>query len=680
MDSFEYIGKIKLDYTRYSGDDQYSDGDIEEDLLRIVREAPEGDYGDAIEESGSWPILYHLSPLRENIVSWLPIAKDQKVLEVGSGCGAITGAFASMAGSVDCVDLSRRRSLVNAYRHRSLDHVTIHVGNFRDIEPDLPCDYDYICLIGVFEYGQAYIGGKTPYEDFLNILKRHLAPGGRLVIAIENKFGLKYWAGCREDHNGEYFSGLEDYPGGGVARTFTRRGLVELLQGAGLTEYSFYYPYPDYKFMHTVYSDRNLPRPGELSTNLRNFDRERLLLFNETAVFDTVLREGEFSLFSNSYMVVTGPQMPVVYSKFSNERALDKQIRTDVIYEKDPSSGTQKRLIRKVAVTPEARDHVNRIRKASELLTRRYRGSGIDINACREARDGSILFPYIEKAESLETLLDRALGEGDLDRFRELIRRFRSLLEYGGEEAVTDYDPIFANILVTPDEVWHLIDYEWTVFEPVDLKEIAYRVWYCYSLGSEKRGGEAERWYLDYFGISPEEAEVFRQKEARFQKEVTGRRLTLAELRNRIGNAVISPMAGQKARGMGQGLNYRVQLYPDCGAGFSEDTSVLLPDCYLGEEELEFEYELPQQIRSIRVDPCMFSCMVSVTELRVGDREISVRKLKANGKRLGSRGFIFSTEDPGMALKLPGGSGGKMLRMRMRVVRLEKETAEGIMG
>lgn len=30
-----------------------------------------------------------------------------KVLEIGSGCGAITGSLAQKAGSVTCVDLSK---------------------------------------------------------------------------------------------------------------------------------------------------------------------------------------------------------------------------------------------------------------------------------------------------------------------------------------------------------------------------------------------------------------------------------------------------------------------------------------------------------------------------------------------------------------------------------------------
>lgn len=196
-----------------------------------------------------------------------------------------------MRGSV------QKRSLINAYRHMDCGNVTIHIGNFQDIEPDLPCDYDYICLIGVFEYGQAYIDSKTPYEDFLHIIGRHIKNNGRIVIAIENKLGLKYWAGCKEDHLGTWFSSLEDYPEGGVVRTFTRDGLVKIAEKCGFSDVSMYYPYPDYKFMTSLYSDSRLPKPGELSSNLRNFDRERLQLFDEKLVFDTLIKEGQFPLF-----------------------------------------------------------------------------------------------------------------------------------------------------------------------------------------------------------------------------------------------------------------------------------------------------------------------------------------------------------------------------------------------
>ncbi len=316
----EEIGKIKLNLAHYPGEDYYCDGDVEDELLDIARNYSTVEYQRIIEERKSWPVLYHLSPLRENIVEWLPITGDMKVLEVGSGCGAITGALAAKAGEVTCIDLSGKRSRINAYRHMDADNVTIHVGNFQDVEPDLPCDYDYICLIGVFEYAQAYIRSDTPYEDFLRIIMKHVKPQGHIAIAIENQFGLKYWAGCQEDHLGTYFSGLESYPDGGVVRTFTADGLRGIAKRCGYEKAQMYYPYPDYKFMTTLYSDSRLPQVGELSSNLRNFDRERLQLFDEKKVFDSIIREKQFPLFSNSYMMILGPELEERYVKYSNDR------------------------------------------------------------------------------------------------------------------------------------------------------------------------------------------------------------------------------------------------------------------------------------------------------------------------------------------------------------------------
>ena len=148
MDRFEKIGKVTLDYEYYPGEDFYCDGLVEDELLHIAKNHAPAEFPALIEERGSWPVLYHLSAQRENIVSWLPITKDMKVLEVGSGCGAITGAFARKAGSVTCVDLSKRRSTINAYKNEDCENVTIHVGNFKDIEPDLDTDFDYVSSLG----------------------------------------------------------------------------------------------------------------------------------------------------------------------------------------------------------------------------------------------------------------------------------------------------------------------------------------------------------------------------------------------------------------------------------------------------------------------------------------------------------------------------------------------------
>ena len=140
--------------------------------------------------------------------------------------------------------------------------------------------------------------------EMLRRIARHLAPGGRIVIAIENRLGLKYWAGCTEDHVGKYFEGLENYPDTRSVRTFSRKELSDIIDQAGEFKTTFYYPYPDYKFPMTIYSDKRLPKKGELRDNFCNFDRNRIQLFNEGKVYDSLTDAGLFQEFSNSFLVI----------------------------------------------------------------------------------------------------------------------------------------------------------------------------------------------------------------------------------------------------------------------------------------------------------------------------------------------------------------------------------------
>lgn len=305
----EKIGKITLDDTCYSGSDLYSDGPVEEELLEIAKSChtPE-EYNQVIAERKSWPVMYHFSHIRGNIVSWLPITKEDKVLEIGAGCGAITGALAKKAGSVTCVELSRQRSLVNAYRNEDCDNVTILLGAFEEVEKTLAEKYDYITFIGVFEYAACYTDNENPFSYMLQLVERHMAPGGKIIIAIENRLGLKYWAGCAEDHVGRFFEGLEGYPNTKDVHTFSRTELIRLFHEAGNFQPEFYYPYPDYKFPFSIYSDAYLPRKGDLKENICNYDQRRLLLFDESKVFDTLIDNGLFPEFSNSFLVLLGKE------------------------------------------------------------------------------------------------------------------------------------------------------------------------------------------------------------------------------------------------------------------------------------------------------------------------------------------------------------------------------------
>lgn len=293
------IENIKLDFSSYYGKDLYSDGDIENEILEIVKKA--SDYDNYINESNHFEIFYHLSKEREMIVEPMDISSNDVVLEVGSGCGAITGALAQKAKFVECIELSKRRSMINAYKNKLHNNVIIHVGNYQDIE--ISQKYDVITLIGVLEYAGYYIQGENPHLELLQDIRTKLKTDGKLYVAIENRLGIKYLSGCKEDHFGKEFVGVEGYPMKQGIRTFSYYELIHLFKQAGFSSFHFFYPYPDYKFPHAIYSDAYLPQKGELKERGTNYTFQRVQTFDEISALNSLQMENEFKIFSNSFLV-----------------------------------------------------------------------------------------------------------------------------------------------------------------------------------------------------------------------------------------------------------------------------------------------------------------------------------------------------------------------------------------
>ncbi|MCL2884434.1 MAG: class I SAM-dependent methyltransferase, partial [Oscillospiraceae bacterium] len=247
--------------------DVYSDGDVEQDILAYIEQGGEQDWERVLEADSRWPVFYHLHPARKNILNWYPFKEGAQVLEVGAGMGAVTGALCEKAAHVTAVELSLRRAEAIDKRCGGRDNLEVMVANFNDIVFDR--QFDCITLVGVLEYASLYTRSENPFLDFLTKLKALLKPGGKLLIAIENKFGMKYFAGAPEDHTGRLYDGLGGYvqSGSGV-RTFGHGEIQRLLDSAGFPKLKFYYPLPDYKFPNVIFTDAFLPDTESIQRNL----------------------------------------------------------------------------------------------------------------------------------------------------------------------------------------------------------------------------------------------------------------------------------------------------------------------------------------------------------------------------------------------------------------------------
>jgi SAM-dependent methyltransferase len=303
LDTENKIGGVSLDYTFYDGTDSYSEGDDAEDFILDMFKTGK-DIRNTLREDGRFQIVYQLSPRRKNICEPMDISKTDAVLEIGAGMGAVTEGLAAKAGQVDCVDLSKRRSEINAWRNRHFDNITIYVGNFMAM--NLPKQYDVIVLIGVLEYAQVYTKTKNPFHDFLTVIYDRLKPGGKIYIAIENRIGMRYFSGCLEDHYGKLFVGIEGYSDSfcaNRARTFTKSELESLVQGAGYGDLYFYYPLPDYKLPTVIYSDDWLSVGGDILSRSFFCGAENFILFDDAKALKTLDGRDEFKMLTNSFLL-----------------------------------------------------------------------------------------------------------------------------------------------------------------------------------------------------------------------------------------------------------------------------------------------------------------------------------------------------------------------------------------
>ena len=519
----------------------------------------------------------------------------------------------------------------------------------------------------------------------LKIIASHLKPEGKIIIGIENKLGMKYWAGCTEDHTGLYFEGLEGYPRSQGVRTFTRRELEEIFQKAGLGNGEFYYPYPDYKFPMAIFSDRWLPAEGDLKEINYNYDRERVRLFNETNVYNTILREGLFPVYTNSYLAILRKKdveedTECIYVKYSNERSENFSIRTEI--HEDPEG---KRKVYKVADCPEGETHLRNIWESCKKLERVYRNTPIRLNQCLPAENG-IELEYVT-GRTLENFLDEMLKEKREDQLKGTFKKYLDTLQkaaalpfsmtkdfikvFGNAKIpenelcpeYTNLDPVCGNILWS-DKEWVMLDYEWSFSFPVPVRYQIYRVIKYYLYTSTARGKIHNIGLFQEYGIDQEKMEIYEEMEKNFQKYILGKHIPIRDMYDRISPGTLLDIHGTDFLGK---LHNRktFRIYLDWGKDFREDQSFSFQR---NETKTVKKIRIPAGVTRIRLDPCEQACLTRMIKFQaeLSDGTTQDLKYEANGISISEGFYGFKTSDPYfISGKLPDGTKAVCLEMEI---------------
>lgn len=440
---------------------RYNDGDaVEVAIHHIIASSADLSCGsdELMRRISDWPTRYHLGAARANLLRPIEsLIRGKRVLELGSGCGAISRYLGELGCDLTCVEGSPRRATITALRCRDLPNVAVINDNFQAFQPDRL--YDVVTLIGVLEYSRAFLSGSDPVATALALARSFLKKDGLLIVAIENKLGLKYLAGAPEDHLGVPFYGVHGLYGPRTPVTFGRHELENLLHEAGFGRTDFYYPYPDYKLPSLVLTEQSLRLPRAALRNLvsschaPNQDKPYMRTFSENAALLALADNGLLGELANSFLVVAGVSGA---SARSDERDLA------FVY----SDGRRKVYRKEVALL--SRDQSVVVRR--RLLHAQHPSAGMH-------------FPHEEPLAEGESLFNGLLAVVNREGWSiaDLVAWYRPLMSTliaaaRGDTLPPDHlDATPFNFLIDAQGRGRLIDLEWVDGEDVPLERVVFR-------------------------------------------------------------------------------------------------------------------------------------------------------------------------------------------------------------
>jgi len=308
---FEYDQEYGIYVAKNSKEVSFLDG-CEEYLFNIFQNVKASAYPVDLQfHIKDWPSRYHLSYQRTNLLIAIKelFNPSWSVLECGAGMGALTLWLSENFAEVDAIEGNLVRAKVLRQRVRNSKNVKVFVTDLSN-GPLPKTKYDMITLVGVLEYIPFYSNDNIENSviKFLEKLKYHLNEEGILLIAIENKLGVKYFAGCTEDHTGVLFDSLMNYPRGKSPITFSRNELEFILKKAGFNNVAFYHLFPDYKFP-TVFikecDEIKFLNPHNFVRGLfEDYRGRRYFLIPDPLLLETISRAGLLHHFSNSFLIL----------------------------------------------------------------------------------------------------------------------------------------------------------------------------------------------------------------------------------------------------------------------------------------------------------------------------------------------------------------------------------------
>lgn len=344
----------------------------------------------------------------------------------------------------------------------------------------------------------------------------------------------------------------------------------------------------------------------------------------------------------------------IVYSKFSNDRAVQYWIATEII------ERNESRIVRKRALHEKAHLHIERIRKWENELNSVLEKSHFLANQIIGNGDNYVEFEYIS-GESFEQCLDEYLQCQDYKGLIKQIRKFYYEMDqcctqdfvvsemfqnYFGDVVipdgsksmpVCDIDLIFQNVIIDNHNRWNLIDYEWTFEFPIPIRYVQYRALYLYVYSQSKRRSLVDDINVfEKLGFNNVECSIYHRMEQNFQKAIKAGHYQLGDYYELMGKPAFFAIPDFEM----QDRNV-IKVYFDEGKGYNEEKCQIFtsfPLCI----------EISDSVRSVQIVPMYERGLVKVNQII--DQNGKSLAYNISGMKLSENLLYFGNVNPCIAI------------------------------
>ncbi len=332
--------------------------------------------------------------IKKGLLKWYDFDKNSKVLYVGFQEDPIAEMLISDSLQVEFV------SIEEIY---TSNWVTNH-QNF----------FDYVILIEIIEK-------ETQPTRLLSYLSKVISIKGKLLLGMNNRFGMRYFCGDRDPYTDRNFDGIQGYARAYIkkedtflGRMYNKAEITKMLVDSGWKNFHFYSVMPNIAHPSLLFEENFLPNE-DLSNRLFPMYRSPEAIFlEEESLYSGLIDNQMFHQMANAYLVectMSGELSEVLQVTSSLGRGFEDAMITI----------SKKSSVEKRAVYKEGDIRLHNLIKNGNAL----RKNGIK-TVDAKIENNVYYMPYIH-AEVGQMYLKKLLLS-DIDKFLVELDRFRSLI------------------------------------------------------------------------------------------------------------------------------------------------------------------------------------------------------------------------------------------------------------